>query len=24
MVTDNLLVTTKNFFQEKYKKDGFS
>lgn len=23
MVTDNLLVTTKNFFQEKYKKDGF-
>jgi len=23
MVTDNLLVTTKNFFQDKYKKDGF-
>ena len=23
MVTDNLLVTTKNFFQDKYKKEGF-
>ncbi len=23
MVTDNLLVTTKNFFKEKYKEDGF-
>lgn len=23
MVTDNLFVTTKNFFQDKYKKDGF-